>query len=81
MTSAAYAVWVLVLQTSAYISFFNLGLQTAIGRYVAYANEKRDAALRDAVFSTAFAAAANLLSHLAQYPALRRFDRCLGRMV
>jgi O-antigen/teichoic acid export membrane protein len=55
MTPAAYAVWVLVLQTCAYISFLNLGLQTAIGRYVAYANEKRDMALRDSVFSTAFA--------------------------
>jgi O-antigen/teichoic acid export membrane protein len=56
MTPAAYAVWVLVLQTSAYVSFLNLGLQTAIGRYVAYANQKHDGALRDAVFSTAFAA-------------------------
>jgi O-antigen/teichoic acid export membrane protein len=56
MTPAAYAVWILVLQTSAYISFLNLGLQTAVGRYVAFANEKRDVALRNAVFSTAFAA-------------------------
>jgi hypothetical protein len=46
MTPAACAVWVLVLQTAAYISFLNLGLQTAIGRYVAYADEKRDTALR-----------------------------------
>lgn len=55
MTPAAYAVWVLVLQTSAYVSFLNLGLQTAIGRYVAFANEKKDIEQRDAVFSTAFA--------------------------
>ena len=55
MTPSAYAVWVLVLQTSAYASFLNLGLQTAIGRYVAFANEKGDIEQRDAVFSTAFA--------------------------
>jgi len=42
MTPASYAVWVLVLQT-------------AIGRYVAFAKEKRDIELRDSVFSTAFA--------------------------
>jgi O-antigen/teichoic acid export membrane protein len=55
MAPDEYAVWVLVLQTSAYISFLNLGLQTAVGRYVAYANEKHDHALRDSVVSTAFA--------------------------
>jgi O-antigen/teichoic acid export membrane protein len=54
MTPASYAVWVLVLQTAAYVSYLNFGLQTAIGRYVAYANEKRDIALRDSVYSTAF---------------------------
>lgn len=56
MAPAAYAVWVLVLQTAAYVSFLNLGLQTAIGRYVAFANEKGDAAQRDSIYSTAFVA-------------------------
>jgi O-antigen/teichoic acid export membrane protein len=55
MTPAAYAVWVLVLQTAAYVSYLNFGLQTAIGRYVAFANEKKDIEQRDSVFSTAFA--------------------------
>jgi O-antigen/teichoic acid export membrane protein len=55
MTPASYAVWVLVLQTAAYVGYFNFGLQTAIGRYVAYANEKQDVEQRDSVFSTAFA--------------------------
>jgi O-antigen/teichoic acid export membrane protein len=55
MTPASYAVWVLVLQTAAYVSYLNFGLQTAIGRYVAYAVEKKDHAQRDSVFSTAFA--------------------------
>jgi O-antigen/teichoic acid export membrane protein len=54
MTPASYAVWVLVLQTAAYVSYLNFGLQTAIGRYVAYANEKKDVEQRDSVFSTAF---------------------------
>lgn len=56
MAPAAYAVWVLVLQTATYVSFLNFGLQTAIGRYVAFANEKGDTAQRDSVYSTAFAA-------------------------
>ncbi len=55
MTPSAYAVWVLVLQTAAYAGYLNFGLQTAIGRYVAYANEKRDIDQRDSVFSTALA--------------------------
>lgn len=55
MTPDAYAVWVLVLQTAAYASYLNFGLQTAIGRYVAYAGEKHDIELRDSVYSTAFA--------------------------
>ncbi len=54
MTPAAYAVWVLVLQTAAYVGYLNFGLQTAIGRYVAYAHERNDIEQRDSVFSTAF---------------------------
>ncbi len=55
MTPASYAVWVLVLQTAAYVGYLNFGLQTAIGRYVAYAGEKQDLKQRDSVFSTALA--------------------------
>jgi O-antigen/teichoic acid export membrane protein len=55
MAPASYAVWVLVLQTAAYVGYLNFGLQTAIGRYVAYANEKQDVEQRDSVFSTALA--------------------------
>jgi O-antigen/teichoic acid export membrane protein len=55
MTAPAYAIWVLILQTAAYVSYLNFGLQTAIGRFVAYANEKKDTAHRDSVYSTAFA--------------------------
>jgi O-antigen/teichoic acid export membrane protein len=53
MSTAAYAVWVLVLQTAGYVSYLNFGLQTAIGRYVAYANEKNDIEQRNSIFSTA----------------------------
>jgi O-antigen/teichoic acid export membrane protein len=53
MSAASYAVWVLVLQTAGYITYLNFGLQTAIGRYVAFANEKNDLEQRDSVFSTA----------------------------
>lgn len=55
MPASEYAVWILVLQTAGYISYIDLGLQTAVGRFVAFANEKRDAGLRDSVFSTAVA--------------------------
>jgi len=55
MTSTSYAVWVLILQVAAYVGYLDFGLQTAIGRYVAFANEKKDARWRDGIFSTAFA--------------------------
>lgn len=55
MTAVAYGVWVLVLQTSAYVGYLDFGLQTAVGRYIAFANEKSDVELRDSIFSTAFA--------------------------
>jgi O-antigen/teichoic acid export membrane protein len=58
MPFATYGVWVLVLQTAGYIGYLDFGLQTAVGRYFAYANERKDAELRDSVFSTAFAALA-----------------------
>lgn len=54
MAPAAYAVWVLALQAAAYMGYLDFGLQTAVGRYIAYANEKHDDDWRDAVFTTAF---------------------------
>ncbi len=55
MARDVYAVWVLVLQIAAYAGYLNFGLQTAIGRYVAYNTEKRDFDQRDSVYSTALA--------------------------
>lgn len=53
MPLAAYAVWILILQVVGYLGYLDFGLQTAVGRYIAFANEKKDADLRDGVFSTA----------------------------
>jgi O-antigen/teichoic acid export membrane protein len=53
MSQAEYGVWVLVLQIAAYASYLNFGLQTAVGRYVAFANEKKDDEQRNSIFSTA----------------------------
>ena len=55
MSEESYGIWSLILQVAAYIGYLDFGLQTAIGRYVAFANEKNDNALRDSVVSTAFA--------------------------
>ena len=55
MAPENYAVWVLVLQVAAYMGYLDFGLQTAVGRYISLANEKRDKELRDGIFSTAFA--------------------------
>lgn len=53
MTPASYGVWVIALQTAAYMGYVDFGLQTAVGRYIAFSNEKKDSVWRDAIFSTA----------------------------
>jgi O-antigen/teichoic acid export membrane protein len=55
MTPATYAAWVLTLQVVAYLAYLDFGLQTAVGRYIAFANAKKDSTWRDGIFSTAFA--------------------------
>jgi O-antigen/teichoic acid export membrane protein len=55
MEPATYAVWILTLQVVAYVGYLDFGLQTAVGRYIAFANEKGDTECRDGIFSTAFA--------------------------
>ncbi|HEY1649021.1 MAG TPA: hypothetical protein VGF96_13655 [Terracidiphilus sp.] len=54
MAQAEYSAWVLVLQVSAYSTYLDFGLQTAVGRYIAIADEKEDSHQRDSVFTTAF---------------------------
>jgi O-antigen/teichoic acid export membrane protein len=55
MTPDAYGTWSLVLQISAYVAYLDFGIQTAIGRFVAHANEKGDAQRRDQILSTSMA--------------------------
>ena len=56
MTTEAFGAWALVLQLSAYVGYFDFGLQTAIGRFVAHFNERGDRAGRDGMVSTSTAA-------------------------
>jgi len=56
MSTDAYGAWSLVLQISAYVGYLDFGLQTAVGRFVAHANEKADDGHRDRIVSTSLAA-------------------------
>jgi O-antigen/teichoic acid export membrane protein len=53
LSPAAFAVWALVLQIAGYTAILGLGLQDAVGRYVAFHEERRDAAARDEFVSAA----------------------------
>lgn len=55
MTTDEFGVWSLVLQLSAYTAFLDFGVQTAVGRFVAHANELQDQDQRDRIVSTSFA--------------------------
>ena len=55
MPADAFGAWSLVLQVSAYVGYLDFGVQTAVGRFVAYANENRDTSHRDGIVSTALA--------------------------
>jgi len=56
MSPDAYGVWSLVLQVSMFVGYLDFGIQAAVGRFVAHANEKGDTEYRDRITSTAFAA-------------------------
>lgn len=56
MAATDYATWVLVLQCASYVSYLDFGLQTAVGRYIAYAIEKRETEQCISIFSTALVA-------------------------
>src|ERR1700726_3382524 len=56
MPADSYGAWLLILQVSAYVGYLDFGIQTAVGRFVAHANEKGDAEYRDRLVSTSFAA-------------------------
>src|SRR5882757_7755369 len=56
MSPDSYSAWSLILQLSAYVGYLDFGIQTAVGRFVAHANEKGDPERRDVIVSTSFAA-------------------------
>ena len=55
LSKDAYGTWLLILQLSTYVSFFDLGIQTTVGRFVAHCNELGDTKQRDSIVSTALA--------------------------
>jgi O-antigen/teichoic acid export membrane protein len=54
LSTATYSTWVLLLQLTGYVGFLEFGLQTAISRFVAHAEELDDVKQRDGIVSTAF---------------------------
>jgi O-antigen/teichoic acid export membrane protein len=50
-----YSTWVLVLQVTLYVGFLDFGIQTAVARFVAHAEELNASEQRDGIASTAFA--------------------------
>jgi O-antigen/teichoic acid export membrane protein len=58
MSLEAYGAWALILQFSAYIAYLDFGIQTAVGRFVAYANEQSDREYCERIVSTSVVALA-----------------------
>jgi O-antigen/teichoic acid export membrane protein len=56
MSPERYGIWTLVLQLSAYVGYLDFGIQTAVGRFVAHANERGDVEYRDRIVSTSLVA-------------------------
>jgi len=50
-----YNTWALVVQISTYLLFLDFGIQTAVGRFVAYTLEQGDLQQRNRIISSAFA--------------------------
>jgi O-antigen/teichoic acid export membrane protein len=55
LSKDVYGTWFLILQIASYISYLDFGVQTAVGRFVAYYNELEDFQQRDKVVSTSIA--------------------------
>lgn len=58
MPPPSYGAWLLILQLAGLVAYLDFGIQTAVGRYVAYANEASDPEHRDQIVSTSFLALA-----------------------
>ncbi len=54
LPTETYSTWALVLQVTAYLGFLDFGIQTAVARFVAHADELNDPEQRDGIASTAF---------------------------
>src|SRR5271170_4252066 len=54
LTIEAYSTWVLVLQMTLYVGFLDFGIQTAVARFVAHAEELNLTEERNGIASTAF---------------------------
>jgi O-antigen/teichoic acid export membrane protein len=54
MSPAEYSAWVLILQLSAYVTFLDLGIQTAIGKFVAEYDAKKEPWEAEKLVSSAF---------------------------
>ncbi len=54
LSAPAYAAWVLILQLSAYVGLLDLGLQTAIGKFVAEYDAAGDREASHRIVSTSF---------------------------
>lgn len=82
MTAESYGAWALILQLSAYVGYFDFGLQSAVGRFVAHCNERGDHNHRDSIVSTSTVAltAAGLLSFLVLAALAFLFPEMLHKM-
>ena len=54
MSPGVFGAWALVLQLAAYFGYLDFGLQTAVGRFVAYDTESKNLKHRGQVISTSF---------------------------
>ena len=54
MSPAEYSAWVLILQLSAYVTFLDLGIQTAIGKFVAEYDARKEPWEAEKLVSSAF---------------------------
>jgi O-antigen/teichoic acid export membrane protein len=55
LNNDTYSAWLLIMQLSTYVGFMDFGIQTTVGRYVAYYNELGEASKRDSIISTSLA--------------------------
>jgi O-antigen/teichoic acid export membrane protein len=54
LSTAEYSAWVLILQLSGYVSLLDLGLQTAVGKFIAEYDAVDDRSTSSGVLSTSF---------------------------